>query len=66
MVNNNSNIKNKQLLLAAKEDNKQLTKVIYEQHKHIKELIEEKDYLNNKLKKVEDELEELSKDRLTK
>ena len=66
MVNNNSNIKNKQLLLATKEDNKQLTKVIYEQYKQIKELIEEKDYLNNKLKKVEDELEELSKDRLTK
>ena len=66
MVNNNSNIKNKQLLLAAKEDNKQLTKVIYEQYKHIKELKDEKDYLKNKLKKVEDELEELSKDRLTK
>jgi hypothetical protein len=66
MVNNNSNIKNKQLLLAAKEDNKQLTKVIYEQYKHIKELIDEKDYLKNKLNKIEDELEELSKDRLTK
>ena len=66
MVNNNSNIENKQLLLAAKEDNKQLTKVIYEQYKHIKELKDEKDYLKNKLKKVEDELEELSKDRLTK
>ena len=66
MVNNNSNIKNKQLLLATKEDNKQLTKVIYEQYKHIKELKDEKDYLKNKLKKVEDELEELSKDRLTK
>jgi|DEB0MinimDraft_12_1074336.scaffolds.fasta_scaffold10000_10 cell division protein FtsB len=66
MVNNNSNIKNKELLLAAKEDNKQLTKVIYEQYKQIKELIDEKDFLKNKLNKIEDELEELSKDKLTK
>lgn len=66
MVNNNSNIKNKELLLAAKEDNKQLTKVIYEQYKQIKELIEEKDFLKNKLNKIEDELEELSKEKLTK
>ena len=66
MVNNNSNIKNKELLLAAREDNKQLTKVIYEQYKQIKELIDEKDFLKNKLNKIEDELEELSKDKLTK
>lgn len=66
MVNNNSNIKNKQLLLAAKEDNKQLTKVIYAQYKQIKELIDEKNFLKNKLNKIEDELEELSKDKLTK
>jgi cell division protein FtsB len=66
MVNNNSNIKNKELLLAAKEDNKQLTKVIYEQYKQIKELTDEKDFLKNKLNKIEDELEELSKDKLTK
>jgi len=66
MVSNNSNIRNKELLLAAKEDNKQLTKVIYEQYKQIKELIDEKDFLKNKLNKIEDELEELSKDKLTK
>jgi len=66
MVSNNSNIRNKELLLAAKEDNKQLTKVIYEQYKQIKELTDEKDFLKNKLNKIEDELEELSKDKLTK
>jgi hypothetical protein len=66
MLNSKLGIKDKQLIFSLKEDNKHLTKVVYEQYKHIKELVDERDYLKDKLKIAEDKLEELSKDKLTK